>query len=105
MQLSLFLLFLLLTFTTGVLLVVRFLLPAKRTVAGIGVLVYWLCLMIGPVQLLAALDLGGLRSFLGVGHLFFWSGLAFACALALWLSRTRHLPRSEKIEVLSEPRR
>lgn len=105
MQFSLFLLFLLLTFATGVLLMGRFLLPAKRTVAGIAVLVYWLCLLIGPVQWLAALDLGGLRSFLRVSHLFFWSGLAFACALALWLLRTRHRPRSEQIGVVSQPRR
>jgi hypothetical protein len=102
MSFSLFLLFLLLTFATGVLLVGRFLLPAKRTVAGIAVLVYWLCALIGPVQWLAALELGGMRSFLRVSHLFFWSGLAFACALALWLLRTKHRLRSE---VVTEPHR
>jgi hypothetical protein len=105
MQFSLFLLFLLLTFTTGVLLMGRFLMPAKRTVAGIAVLVYWLCLLSAPVQLLAALDLGGLRSFLRVSYLFFLSGLAFACSLALWLLRTRHRPKSEQIEVISSHRR
>jgi hypothetical protein len=105
MPFSVFLLFLLLTFATSVLLVGRFLLPAKRTVAGIAVLVYWLCLLIGPVQLLAALDLGGLRSFLRVSYLFFWNGLAFAGALALWLLRKRHGPRNEQIEVVRQPRR
>jgi len=105
MQFSLFVLFLLLTFATGLLLLGRFLLPAKRAVAGIAGLVYWLCLLICPVQWLAALDLGGLRSFLRVSHLFIWSGLAFACALALWLFRTRHRPRSEEFEVVSLRRR
>jgi hypothetical protein len=105
MQFSLFLLFLLLTFATAVLLTQRFLLSAKRTVAGIALLVYWLCLLIAPVQWLAALDLAGLRSFLRVSHLFLWSGLAFACALALGLLRTRRPPTSEQIEAVSQPRR
>jgi hypothetical protein len=105
MQFWLFLLFLLLTFATGALLAGRFLLPAKRTVAGIVVLVYWLCLLIGPVQWMAALDLGGLRSFLRVSDLFFWSGLAFACALTLWLLRARHRPRIEQAGVVTELRR
>lgn len=98
MQFSVFLLFLLVTLATAFLLVGRFLLSAKRTVAGIALLVYWLCLLIGPVQWLASLDLVGLRSFLDVSQLFFWSGLAFVCALALWLARTTHDPRSEQIQ-------
>lgn len=100
-------LFLLLTFVTGVMLVGCFLLPAKRTVAGIAVLVYWLCLVICPVQWLAALDLGGVRPFPLVSHLFLflWSGFAFACALTLWLLRTKRGPGSEQIQIVGEPRR
>lgn len=101
MPVSLLVLYLLLTFAAAVLLAGRFLLSEKRTIAGIGVLVYWLCLLIGPVQWLAALDLAGSPSFLRVRPLFFWSGLAFACALALWFMRKRR----EKIPVVIEPRR
>ena len=70
---SLLVLYLLLTFAAAVLLAGRFLLSEKRTIAGIGVLVYWLCLLIGPVQWLAALDLAGSPAFLRVRPLFFWS--------------------------------
>jgi hypothetical protein len=102
MPFSLFLLYLLLTFTTSALLVSSLLLPRKRAVASIGLFVFWLCNLIVPVQWLASLDLAGLSSFLRVSYLFFWSGLAFASALVLWLCRLKP-PRSEQLESGSEP--
>ena len=103
-DLPLFLLFLLLTFTTSVLLTKSLLLPARRTVAGIGLLVFWLCALIVPVQWLALLEILGLTSFLRVNQLLAWSGLAFACALALYARTSRH-PRSEQAESGSLPGR
>ena len=94
---------LLITFATSILLAGCFLLPAKRTVAGIGLLVFWLCALIVPVQWMALLDLAGLPSHLRLSHLLFWDGFAFACALALRLHRIRLHPRGEQIEAGSAP--
>ena len=99
----LFLLFLLLTFATSVLLVECFLLPARRAVAGIGLFVFWLCNLVLPVQWLALLELAGLSSFLRAITLFFYSGLACTWALSLWLHRRKLRERSEQLEVGSEP--
>src|ERR1039458_5805914 len=99
----LFLLFLLLTFATSVLLVECFLLPARRAVAGIGLFIFWLCNLILPVQWLALLELASVTSFLRAIQLFFYSGLACALALALWLHRRKPRERGDQLEVGSEP--
>jgi len=96
-DLPLLLLFLLLTFTTSVLLTKSLLPTARRTVAGIGLLVFWLCTLIVPVQCLALLEMLGLTSFLRVSQLLAWSGLALACALALY-ARMRLRPGIEQAE-------
>jgi len=96
----LFVAFLLITFATSALLVASFF-PGKRSVAWIGLLTLWLCAMILPVQWLALLDLFGMPVFLRSGHLLFWSGLAFLCALLSWLRR-RNL-RIDQSEEHSEP--
>jgi hypothetical protein len=101
MRFSIFLLYLLLTFTTSALLVSTLLIPAKRGVAGIGLLIFWLSNLIVPVQLEALLELMEKTSALGVRYLFFWSGLAFACALVLWLTRPKR-PGGEQVETISE---
>src|ERR1017187_4004839 len=100
----LFIVFLLLTFGTSVLLAGCFLRPARPAVAGIGLLVFWLCTLIVPIQWLASLDLAGLTSHMRLGHLFFWNGLAFACACALWWHRMRLRGRRQHVEIGTELR-
>lgn len=57
--------------------------------AAIGTLVFWLCNLIVPLQLLAALDLAGLSSPLNLNHLFLCDALVFACVLTYWWRRAK----------------
>ena len=103
MSIGSLILVLLLTLTSSALLVWRFLVPARRTVAGISLFVFWLCNLIVPVQCLALLNLAGLTSFLRVTQLFLLNGTTFVCVLALCLFRLRS-HQSKRLGLTSELR-
>jgi hypothetical protein len=104
MSFATLILLLLVSFTSSVLLVSRFLLPAKPTVAGIGLFVFWLCTLIVPVHCLALLNLFTQLPFPRVSHLFFLNGIILACALALGVPRVRRRGKSDWIEAARQPR-
>jgi len=85
MGLAMLLLLLVLTFSSSVMLAERFARLAKATVAGIVVLIFWLCALVVPVQCLALLNLAGLSSSPRLSHLFLLDAAVFVCALVLYL--------------------
>lgn len=81
------LLILLITFVTAALLAHRFIYPAKRGIIAMGVLVFWLCALIMPMQWAAFLNLIRLSSHIGLAQVVFWDVVSLCCALWLWLPR------------------
>jgi 4-amino-4-deoxy-L-arabinose transferase-like glycosyltransferase len=82
MSLISLILVLLLTFSFSALLVWRLLLPTKRSVAAIALLILWLCNLIVPVHCLALLNFAGLISGLRPTQLLLFNGITFVCGLA-----------------------
>jgi hypothetical protein len=97
-------LFLLLTTATATLVSIRFLRPLNRLAFTIGLIVIWLCTVILPVQLLAALQLWRFTSSLHLPQLFLCHAIALACALALALPRWRSNSHLNGIAPPTQPR-